>query len=255
MLRQPVRRVVRGTLTQWNRLFRGAGRHSDLVTVRRRSQGDAGGGRGGRLSAIGSRVSSLLRLAWCSALCSHSYIFSACLSISSLCFSPPSASWFNFQSGHPALKEIHCPRSRQRLRCWNGIGLDKQEQNKILVTSLPHPVSAGFKLCDQQLVKQPKCSSSCLRWWACYCVACTGHGPVKAVISFSLNNAASDRAVLWARCKTQMSKWLVCFEKPSFWRQPGRGLPSLFKHSKLLAPVVWGINVNTLQDQEFTLNS
>lgn len=39
---------------------------------------------------------------------------------------------------------------------------------------------------------------------------------MKGVISVPLNNAAFDRAVLQAGCETQTSKWLVCFEKLSF---------------------------------------
>lgn len=111
-------------------------------------------------------------------------------------------------------------------RCWNGIGLDKQEKNEILVTSLPHNVSAGLKLVINNLLNNTECSSCCCCWLACYCLACNGHGPAKDVISFSLNNAAFDRPVLGASCKTRISKWLVCFEKLSFWRQPGRGLQS-----------------------------
>lgn len=178
MLNQPVRRVVRGTLTQWNRLFRGAGRHSDLVTVRRRSQGDAWG-REEKLSAIGSQISSLFWLACYSLLCSHSYISLPAFSALVPLFPPPSASSYNFQSGRPALKEIHCPRSRQRLCCWNGIGLDKQEQNKILVTSLPHHGSGGLKpVINNNLFNTTKCFCCCC-WWACYALACNGHGLMK----------------------------------------------------------------------------
>lgn len=77
---QPIARTVRSTLTQWNRLFRSAGRHTDLVTVRRRSQADAGG-RVEQLSLIGSQISSVL-IGWLR-LSLQSFIhFSACLSTS-----------------------------------------------------------------------------------------------------------------------------------------------------------------------------
>lgn len=251
MPNQPVRRVVRGTLTQWNRLFGGAGRHSDLVTVRRRSQGDAGG-REEKLSAIGSQISSLFRLVWCSLLCGHSYISLPASAIAAL-FPPPAASSFNFQSGPPCPQGNPLPKVKSKTvqLKWDWFRQAGAEQDPSNKTSS----SCRIKACNQQLVKQHKCSSSCRCWWACYCVACNGHGPMKGLISFSLYNAAVDRAVLWASCKTQICKWLVCFKKLCFWRQSGQASPNLFKHSKLLAPVVWGINVNTLQDQEFTLNS
>lgn len=83
---------------------------------------------------------------------------------------------------------------------------------------------------------------------------------MKGIISRRLNNAAFDGAALQGSCTRRISKWLVCFEKlallrtaqASFCRKKKK---NLFKHSKLLAPLVWGINVNTLQDQEFILNS
>lgn len=40
----------------------------------------------------------------------------------------------------------------QRLCCSNGIGSDRQEQNDILVTSLPHHVSARLKLVINNLL-------------------------------------------------------------------------------------------------------
>lgn len=67
----------------------------------------------------------------------------------------------------------------------------------------------------------------------------------------------------------KLAKWLVCFKKLAFFFflfSVGRVLRggaeakkkknhNLFKHSELLAPVVWGINVNTLQDRESVVNS
>ncbi len=181
--------------------------------------------------------------------------FSACLSTSCSVSSTLSQfvqlpEWPPCPQGNP-LPKVKAKTALLKWDWFRQAGAEQDPSNKS-TSSCQHGIK---KLVINNLLKQHKCSSCCRCWWACYCVACNGHGPVKGVISFSFNNAAFDRAVLRARCKTRISKWLVCFEKLCFWRQPGRGLQSLFKHSKLLAPVVWGINVNTPQDQEFTLNS
>lgn len=144
MPNQPVRRVVRGTLTQWNRLFRGAGRHSDLVTVRRRSQGNAAG-REEKLVAIGSQISPsvLIGLALCAL---QSFIHFPCLA----CLSTSCCS-LHLQPVHLTFRVATMPERNSAAQgqtrdhcCWDGIGSDRQEENKILVTGLPH--RAGLKL-------------------------------------------------------------------------------------------------------------
>lgn len=192
---QPVRRVVRGTLTQWNRLFRGAGRHSDLVTVRRRSQGDTRG-KEKKLSAIGSRISFLFWLAWCSSLCSHSYILSACLSTSS-CVSSTFSQFVQLPEWPPCPQGNPPPKVKAKtvLLKWDWFrqaGAEQDPSNKSTSSC-----QCRIKACGQQLVKEHECSSCCHRWWACYCLACNGHRPVKGIISFSFNNAAFF--FLWAR--------------------------------------------------------
>lgn len=57
-----------------------------------------------------------------------------------------------------------------------------------------------IKVCEQQLAEQHKCSSCFRCWYACYCLVCGEQEPVKDVVSFSLNNADRDGAVLQASC-------------------------------------------------------
>lgn len=253
MPNQPVRRVVRGTLTQWNRLFRGAGRHSDLVTVRRRSQGNTAG-RKEKLVVIGSQIfpSVLVGLMLCSL---QSFIHFPCLACLSTrcCFLHPQPVHLTFRVATlPERKSTAQGQAKDRC-CWDGIGLDRQEDNKILVTSPPR--YAGLKLVINNVLSNSR-SSSCHRRWACYCML--GHRPAKGTISLSLNNAAFEGAVLRASRETQISQILSLFWKTFAVDQPRSSFPktiSFFKHSKLLAPAAWGIIVNTPQDQEFALNS
>lgn len=170
MPNQPVRRVVRGTLTQWNRLFRGAGRHSDLVTVRRRSQGNAAG-REEKLVVIGSQISPSVLIG--PMLCSlQSFIHFpcfACLS-TSCCFLHPQPVHLTFRVATlPERKSTAQGQAKDRC-CWDGIGLDRREESKILVTSLPH--RAGLNLVINNVLSKTH-SSSCHRWWACYCATWT----------------------------------------------------------------------------------
>lgn len=136
--------------------------------------------------------------------------FSACLSTSCSVSCTRShfvqlPEWPPCPQGNP-LPKVKAKTTLLRWDWFRQAGAEKDPSNKS--TS-----SCRIKACNQQIVKQHKCSSSCHCWWACYCVACNGHGPVKGIISVSLNNAAFDRAALRASCKTQISKWLVCFEK------------------------------------------
>jgi len=177
--------------------------------------------------------------------------FSACLSTSSSVSSTLSQfvqlpQWPPWPQGNP-LPKVKAKAVLLRRDWFRQAGAERDPSN-----TSTSSCQRGIKACHQQLVKWHKCSCRGRRcWWACYCVACNGHGPLEGVISVHLNNAAFLTGLaLRAGCNTQISKWLVCLKK-SFWRQPGRGLQSF----KLLAPAGWGINVNTPQDQEFTLNS
>lgn len=168
MPNQPVRRVVRGTLTQWNRLWGGAGRHSDLVTVRRRSQGNAAG-REEKLVAIGSPISpSVLIGLMLGAL--QSFIHFPCFA----CLSTSCRS-FHRQTVHLTFRVASMPERNSAAQgqaedhcCRDGIGPDRAEEDKILVTGLPH--QAGLKPVISSVLNNT-CSSSCHRRWACYCGA------------------------------------------------------------------------------------
>lgn len=113
----------------------------------------------------------------------HSFIhFSACLSTSSSVSCTSSQfvqlpEWPPCPQGNP-LPKVKAKTMLLRQDWFRQAEAEQDPSNKS--TS-----SCRIKACNQQLVKQHKHSSSCHCWWACYYIACNGHGPVKGIISFS----------------------------------------------------------------------
>lgn len=115
----------------------------------------------------------------------HSFIhFYACLSTSSSVSCTSSQflqlpEWPPCPQGNP-LPKVKAKTMPLRQDWFRQAEAEQDPSNKSSPTS-----SCRIKACNQQLVKQHKRSSSCHCWWACYYIACNGHGPVKGIISFS----------------------------------------------------------------------
>lgn len=111
---------------------------------------------------------------------SQSFIhFSACLSTRCSLFPPPSAQLVQLPEWPPCPEGNPLPKVKAKTALLNRdwfrqAGAERDPSNKSTSSC-----QRGIKACDQQLVKQHKCSSSGRCWWACYCAACNGHGPVK----------------------------------------------------------------------------
>lgn len=149
MPNQPVRRVVRGTLTQWNTLFRGAGRHSDLVTVRRRSQGNAAG-REEKLVAIGSQISPsvLIGLMLCALQSFIHFPCLACLSTSCCSFHPQPVH-LTFRVATMPERNSDAQGQAKDYSYWDEIGQAGGEQDP----SNRSTSSGRIKACNQRCVK------------------------------------------------------------------------------------------------------